>query len=324
MTNFKTRRRTRRTVIEMRRYVLYILLLVVGMMAHANRIAFEQLPEAERARICTAVLDCMTNAQISCCAFVPSEFDRLSSSWDLTYPRDTFAKMKFFSLHPTRILWAFPETSAIRFVADQGRDPCYVYLNEEELSEILMRRDADLRTGRYAPLLGADEKFLCAFVRSQKTPLYHDRSAEVLYPALAADYRVDVASCKLWETSTFSVVSNCAFRVEVKNYSRSRSSALSSRQRSLLERRQEVSRLLVETSPPVTLSRLEATEVVYVTALCRKKVSSLAEFNEKIVKGDTAGFMVDVKNPVCETAIGSHLYQAAKRGNLIVSPQEKE
>ena len=49
-----------------------------------------------------------------------------------------------------------------------------------------------------------------------------------------------------------------------------------------------------------------------------------SEFNEKIVKGDTARFMVDVKNPMCETAIGSHLYQAAKRGNLIVSPQEKE
>lgn len=83
-------------------------------------------------------------------------------------------------------------------------------------------------------------------------------------------------------------------------------------------------RRMNEQRPPVTLSRLEATEVVYVTALCRKKVSSLAEFNEKIVKGDTAGFMVDLKNPVCETAIGSHLYQAAKRGNLIVSPQEKE
>ena len=68
-----------------------------------------------------------------------------------------------------------------------------------------------------------------------------------------------------------------------------------------------------ERRPPVTLTRREATELVYVTALCRGVVRTLKEFNEKYV-GKGPAFIVRLSNPRCETEFGRMLYDAVADG----------
>ena len=68
-------------------------------------------------------------------------------------------------------------------------------------------------------------------------------------------------------------------------------------------------------SPPITITRREATEIVYLTALCRGKVKSLDEFNAAFVpKGET--FLVELTAEECETEIGRMLYKLAKKRKL--------
>ena len=65
--------------------------------------------------------------------------------------------------------------------------------------------------------------------------------------------------------------------------------------------------------PLITLTRREATELVYVTALCRGVVKTLKEFNEKYV-GKGPAFIVRLSNPKCETDFGRMLYDAVADG----------
>ena len=68
-----------------------------------------------------------------------------------------------------------------------------------------------------------------------------------------------------------------------------------------------------ERRPPVTLTRREATELVYVAALCRGVVKTLKEFNEKYV-GKGPSFIVRLSNPKCETEFGRMLYDVVADG----------
>ena len=65
-------------------------------------------------------------------------------------------------------------------------------------------------------------------------------------------------------------------------------------------------------NPPITLTKKEATELIYVTALRRGIVKSLKEFNEKYV-GKNIEFIIELTNPKCETEFGIMLYKASAK-----------
>lgn len=65
----------------------------------------------------------------------------------------------------------------------------------------------------------------------------------------------------------------------------------------------------------IILSKREATEMVYVTALCFGVVGSMKEFNKKYV-GKGLEFTVELTDPKCETEFGRTLYDAAKKKGL--------
>lgn len=76
-------------------------------------------------------------------------------------------------------------------------------------------------------------------------------------------------------------------------------------------------------APLIALSPREATEIVYLTALCRGKVKSLDEFNAAFVpRGET--FLVRLTAEDCETGIGRMLYKIVmKRGLVKKAADEK-
>ena len=65
-------------------------------------------------------------------------------------------------------------------------------------------------------------------------------------------------------------------------------------------------------NPPITLTKKEATELIYVTALRRGIVKSLKEFNKKYI-GKNIEFIVELTNPKCETEFGIMLYKASAK-----------
>ena len=72
-----------------------------------------------------------------------------------------------------------------------------------------------------------------------------------------------------------------------------------------------MARRIASTAPIITLTNREATEMVYVTALCRGVVGSMKEFNKRYV-GKVPEFIVKITDPKCETEFGRMLYDAAK------------
>ena len=69
-------------------------------------------------------------------------------------------------------------------------------------------------------------------------------------------------------------------------------------------------------APLIVLTPREATEIVYLTALCRGKVKSLDEFNAAFVpKGKR--FLVKLTVAECETEIGQMLYKLVRKRGLI-------
>jgi hypothetical protein len=65
-------------------------------------------------------------------------------------------------------------------------------------------------------------------------------------------------------------------------------------------------------NPPITLTKKEATELIYVTALRCGIVKSLKEFNKKYI-GKNIEFIIELTNPKCETEFGIMLYKASAK-----------
>ena len=71
-------------------------------------------------------------------------------------------------------------------------------------------------------------------------------------------------------------------------------------------------------NPAMTLSRQEASELVYVTALCKGIVASAIQFN-KMFDGVEPDFMVKIPANGCATEFGKCLYAAAVRNGIVGS-----
>lgn len=297
------------------RGILLLISFVFVLGSHANaNLQFAELSKEDRTNLVSQVCNCMGSEHLNCCAFFCSAKDRLSKSWpNLPYSKDTFVKMKLFDLHPARLEWLLESGNMHLRSMLSGRDPCYVYLNEESDVAIAERRIGDVVNGRYSPILCSDGGFVLAYVRRQDKPLRHCQEMEVLHPELSNNYLSDCACSNLWGTSVFTILSNCAFKVECGTRERDLSGRFNANDIKRIDRQLVVAKRISATAPLVCLSRREATELVYVTALCRGVVKTLKEFNEKYV-GKGPAFIVRLSNPKCETEFGRMLYDAVADG----------
>lgn len=260
----------------------------------SGSVSYENLSPYAKSEICNAFVENVSSADLE---IVRSR----SSDWSYSTFSPSFCSEEIF--RQMRHAGCFPCYSVYDCIEHKSLGP--VWFVDYGLASVevdFMKEQERIRNKAYRPALLFAQVPLLALVSDAKN---------ILPPLTNGAVRV---SC---------VNRVFAFAVEglVEQKESSRPANEGSRFIALLDRQ---TRRVNEQHPPVTLSRIEATEVAYVTALCRKKVFSLAEFNEKIVKGDMVGFMVELKNPACETAIGSHLYQAAKRSKMIVLRDKKE
>lgn len=290
-------------------------LFALELLADAN-LRFAELSNADKSKLVSEVCNCMGCSHLNCCTLFCSVEDRFSRSWpDLPYSKDAFTKMKLFDLHPARIEWTLESANVYLRSKLSGLEPCYVYLNEESDVSIAERRIEDVISGRYSPILCPDGSLVLSFVRRQHKPLRHCQEIEVLHPELAKNYLNDSVCSNLWATSVFTIVSNCAFKVECGTCERDLRGLLNANDNKRIERQLIVAKEISASAPLVCLTRREATELVYVTALCRGVVKTLKEFNEKYV-GKGPAFIVRLSNPKCETEFGRMLYDAAKDKGL--------
>ena len=132
---------------------------------------------------------------------------------------------------------------------------------------------------------------------------------------------------ELWKTSAYGILSNCAFSVsrrhgllapalpaETKDMSNGARRFLSNQE--FVKSLYRSARFSENWNPLIELSEREATEIVYLTALCRGRVRTMDEFNAAFVpKGET--FLVRLTVPECETEIGRMLYDLARKRSLL-------
>lgn len=287
-------------------------------------ISFGELRTCDKDMICSQLVECAKNTDVSCGVFVPSEMDKELGAWSLTYAPTAFTRMKSFSLHPTFFLWGFPADWKKEHVRQARRDPIYLYLNEECPEDLLGHRCEDLASGRYAPFVAADEQPVFAFVRSQRRPLYPGRKSFLMEGELNAGELVDSMCSNLWASSVFAVVSNCAFHIASFSGCTAGDVALPLARKKRMDERRKVSKCLAATAPLISLGKREVSEIVYVVALCRGVVSSMDEFNEAIVKRNDLGFMVELTVEDCETEFGRGLYQKAKKDRLLPGKRTRQ
>ncbi len=93
------------------------------------------------------------------------------------------------------------------------------------------------------------------------------------------------------------------------------SCALSESEKKIVEMERKLMLANCRQNGAIVLSKREATEMVYVTALCRGEVGSMKEFNKKYV-GKALEFIVELTDSKCETDFGRMLYSAASASGL--------
>lgn len=300
----------------MRHWILIGVLICADMVFATTKVRFVSIAPEDKSIIVYSVCGQIEKQDHDCILLVCTSDDILYKKWrDVPYENDTFVKMKEFSLHPATIKWTFSGAEFLRRSLLVGDEPLFVYLNETPVQTLAENRLRNILAKRYSPILVPDGVPMVAFVRRQTEPLYHQQVLEVFHPELVDNYQSDVACSNLWETAVCAVASNCAFHVEGLVADPPLDSQMTDNERKRIERRSVMARRIASTAPIITLTNREATEMVYVTALCRGVVGSMKEFNKRYV-GKVPEFIVKITDPKCETEFGRMLYDAAKKKGL--------
>lgn len=305
--------------VVVRYWMLASVLVSVDTALAAQNMRFASIAAEDKLMIVDSVCDRIAKQDHDCVHMVCASDGALYKKWrSIPYGNDTFVIMKEFSLHPAMVKWSLPGVASFRRSILSGDEPLFVYLNEAPMQVLAENRLRNILAERYFPILVPDGVPLVAFVRRQREPLYHQQVLEVFHPELATNYQSDVACSNLWETAVCAVVSNCAFHVEGLAGGASLGSLhqMTDSELKRIDRKNLVARRVAATAPVITLLKREATEMVYVTALCRGVVGSMKEFNKRYV-GKGPEFIVELTEPKCETEFGRMLYDAAKKKGLL-------
>lgn len=201
----------------------------------------------------------------------------------------------------------YPSYSVCDCMAGGARGPLWI------VDTCIVRRMVDIgveydriRKNAYRPALALATVPLLAFVKSSETNCMDNVRG-------MGDVN---SSNKRLVAESFQLVRNLSFAIEGLSMERN-PCALSQDAKKVVDALHQNAVQVNARRPPITLSRREATEFVYVTSLCRGMVSSMKEFNETIVKRNGVGFMVELTVEACETEFGRRLYQKAKKNRLL-------
>ena len=290
---------------------------------------FSLLPGNVKTNICQEVLTGLVqkDAFLGLMQIFPEDY--VSEAWkDLPYAVDDFLYMEDLGFRPTHVIRTF-KMSAHKNLQFSTNQPSYFQLRNPSDWERLGRTKWVGGRCLYAPSI-IDFGRSCLFVYFERLKK-HEWDAEDAFTDQAVcerpvkDWSKSVR--ELWRTSVYGILSNCAFSVDRRHglsvpalpeeVARDRSK----RKRVLFSNREFVdsiyraARVSENWNPLIELSEREATEIVYLTALCRGRVRTMDEFNAAFVpKGET--FLVRLTVPECETEIGRLLYDLARRRGL--------
>ena len=176
------------------------------------------------------------------------------------------------------------------------------------------RQLKDLEKGLYRPLLRMPSRPILSFVKRLEV----DDSIHYIEPSalrLGLDRSEFCVLSNLCKNATFQFSAIMSFGIKgvaepefACTFTESEKRVVEM-ERKMAQNRSRQSRIII-------LSKREATEMVYVTALCRGVVGSMKEFNGKYV-GKGPEFIVELTDPKCETEFGRLLYNAAKDKGLL-------
>ncbi len=222
------------------------------------------------------------------CVMQPFLEDMFFESWlNLPCAETEFHELRKNSYYPVHLLWcckglhgkesAWIKDSAV--TAKSSHDTEVDYL--------------DVKRGFYRPFIAMDGRPILTFLSLEE----------------------GVGQCEVVKGL---IITNLAFYVNglTSGVNQRKQPTLTRNKNRLIEMRRQLSREMEEMNPLIELSEREATEIVYLTALCRSWVRTMDEFNAAFVpNGET--FLVRLTVPECETEIGRMLYDLARKRGLL-------
>ena len=261
-----------------------ILILFVSLFSATHGVTFEEMSAFTKGEIGKTFLSYVSSATPS--LIQPCAENIFYETWISAFcGREEFQRLRRQGYFPTLVTWCWG-------FDDKGR---VVWVNEglktsgQETSA--MHLIEDYRKGLYVPLVSFGDNPLFLFLQQEKK-----------------------ASAR--ESVTYAFITNLTFQIKGLTISKKPINQLSPNKQRIVNMRRNLLASLEPESPPITLTRREATEIVYLTALCRGKVKSLDEFNAAFVpQGET--FLVKLTAAECETEIGRMLYKIVRKRGLI-------
>ena len=176
------------------------------------------------------------------------------------------------------------------------------------------RQLKDLEKGLYRPLLRMPSRPILSFVKRLGVD---DSMPYIEHSALrmGLDGNELCVLSNLCKKATFQLSAIMSFGIE-EVMEPEFTCAFSDSEKRIVEVERKMALDHSRRSRIVILLKREATEMVYVTALCRGVVGSMKEFNKRYV-GKGPEFIVELTDPKCETEFGRMLYDAAKKKGLL-------
>jgi len=168
--------------------------------------------------------------------------------------------------------------------------------------------------GLYRPTLAHDDMVLLTFLNK-------GANYEKLVETASVENNGcedELVSCakQLCQNNTAVLIDNLTYAIDVGGHASSGICGVNEFERECLEVHKRMSLHANAASPAIKLSRKEASEFVYVVALCKRVVFSAARFNERFV-GSGNGYLVKVPDCGCVTEFGKRMYSAAVKHGLI-------
>lgn len=279
---------------------------------------FSKLPTDIQKGICMKLGQCLVREDVYCglVQILPEYI--VTNAWPaLPYSEKDFRFMKNLGYRPTSLSQIFVNDSNLQSAIDKGT-PVYFQLRNPPYKQVLAdQRLEGIRMMYSPPVISFSRKCIFAFFERLKTHEWNPEDVFVREELCKLDMRDWPASCRsLWRTSAYGIMPGCAFVVNRRHSIPPPTVQFSKGMKKIIDSFYQSARLDENLHPLIELSDREATEIVYLAALCRGKVKSLDEFNAVFVpKGET--FLVKLTAAECETEIGRMLYTLAKKRGFI-------
>lgn len=279
---------------------------------------FPDLPEGIQKDICSNLAQCIVRKDIDCGLLQMFPEYVTTNAWTaLPYSGKDFFFMQDLGFRPTRIIrTTFTESNPAQ--TSEQKFPAYFQLRNLSDKQCYERRIMEGRKVTYSPaIIDIGPNCIFAFFERLKTHEWDSEDIFVCEELCKLDMRDWPDSCRsLWQTSAYGIMPGCAFTVSERHGIPPPTVQLSKGMKKIIDSYYRSARLDNNLHPLIELSDREATEIVYLTALCRGRVKSLDEFNATFVpKGET--FLVKLTAAECETAIGQMLYKLVRKRGLI-------